>query len=252
MPDSDPLTVAIGHCCRGIGSEAALQRVREDRLLIDQVDLWLYEEIAPFLGPRVLEVGCGLGNFARYMTDRELYVGVDNSPESVEHVAATFRAYPNMRAQPADVSDASFLALARFDLDTVVSLNTLEHVRDDVAAVCHIAQVLSQAGRLVLVVPAHDALYGTMDHAIGHYRRYSKTTMRTLFAQVGLSVLKLQYINAVGALGWYVNGRLRRQSTPPAGQLQVFNKLVPLLKRLERTVPVPFGISLVAIGQKNF
>ena len=49
-------------------SEAALQKVREDRLLIDAVDQWLYEEITPHLGHRVLEIGCGLGNFAHHMT----------------------------------------------------------------------------------------------------------------------------------------------------------------------------------------
>lgn len=54
-------------------SETALQKVREDRLLIDAVDQWLYEEITPFVGQRILEIGCGFGNFARHLTDRQLY-----------------------------------------------------------------------------------------------------------------------------------------------------------------------------------
>ena len=75
-------------------SEVALQQVHERRLLIDQVDLWLYEEVVPYLGKRILEIGCGLGNLARYLTDRELYVGTDLSSESVAAVVEDFLLSP--------------------------------------------------------------------------------------------------------------------------------------------------------------
>ena len=233
---------------RVTAGEAAMQRVREDRLLIDQVDLWLYEEIAPFLGQRVLEIGCGLGNFARYLTDRALYVGTDLSPESVAHVNRLYQAQPNMQACVADVAGADFLALGRFEIDTIFSLNVLEHIEDQVQALRQARAVLQPGGRLILVVPAHDWLYGSMDRAIGHYRRYDKQTMAALFEEVGLRSLELKYLNALGALGWYTNGRIRRQETPPSGQLHLFNRLVPLLKRFERAVPVPFGVSLLAVA----
>ena len=60
-------------------SEAALQKVREDRLLIDQAVRWLYEEIQHYVGRRVLEIGCCLGNFARNFTARGLYWGMENA-----------------------------------------------------------------------------------------------------------------------------------------------------------------------------
>lgn len=229
-------------------SNAALQRVREDRLLIDQLDLWLYEQIAPSLGQRVLEIGCGLGNFARYLTDRELYLGTDLSPDSVAHVNCLYESYPNVQACVADVTQRSFAALGRFQIDSIFSLNVLEHIEDHVQALAHARAVLQPGGRLILVVPAHEWLYGSMDRAIGHLRRYSKRTMAALLAEVGLHSLRLQYLNALGALGWLVNGRIRKQPTPPAGQLQWFNRLVPLLKRIERAVPVPFGVSLLAVA----
>ena len=52
-------------------SEYAMQQVRERRLLINEVDSWIYDEIAPYLGQRILEIGCGLGNFTQMLTDRE-------------------------------------------------------------------------------------------------------------------------------------------------------------------------------------
>lgn len=232
-------------------SEAALQKVREDRLLIDAVDQWLYEEIAPYLGRRVLEIGCGLGNFARHLTGREFYLGTETSAESITHVEQLFVGHPNMRFAVVDATALSFTDFASNMIDTVFSLNVFEHIEDHVAALRNARAVLQPGGKLILVVPAHMRLYGSIDRAIGHYRRYDRQMMAELFQQVGLEGITLKYINAPGAVGWWVNGRLRKQDTPPSGQLRLFNRVVPTIKRVERAVPMPFGISLLAVAQRR-
>jgi SAM-dependent methyltransferase len=231
-------------------SEEALQKVREDRLLIDEVDAWLYEEIEPYLGQRVLEIGCGLGNFARFLVDRELYIGVEVSAASIRQVAPLFAHHANMRFAVADATDPAFREFAGEAIDTIFSLNVFEHIEDHVAALRNARAVLQPGGALILVVPAHMALYGSIDRAIGHYRRYDKRMMRSLFEQTGLACVTQKYINAPGALGWWANGRLRRQETPPTGQLRLFNKLVPAIKRLERAVPMPFGVSILSVARR--
>lgn len=231
-------------------SEAALQRVREDRLLIDEVDVWLYEEIEPYLGRRLLEIGCGMGNFVGHLTDRELYLGTDVSADSVAHVRDSYRDCSSVKALVVDAADDAFLALSQYRIDTVFSLNVFEHIDDHVRAMRNVFQVLQPGGRLILVVPAHGWLYGAIDRAIGHYRRYDKDAMAELLDSVGFVPVKQKYINALGALGWFVSGRLFRNATPPSGQLRVFNRLVPLLKAFERAIPVPFGISLMTVAAK--
>ncbi|MGD2147715.1 MAG: class I SAM-dependent methyltransferase [Anaerolineae bacterium] len=231
-------------------SEDALQHVREDRLLIDQVDLWLYEEIRPYLGCRLLEIGCGMGNFASHLSDSELYVGTDISAESVSYLRGAYEDQPNVKALVADVLDDAFLDLAHYQIDTVFCLNVLEHLENDALALRNAYHVLQPGGRLVLVLPAHDWLYGTIDRAIGHYRRYDKTGVDRLLRQTGLVPVKQKYINALGAVGWFVSGRLFHHTTPPSGQLRLFNRLVPLLKTVERAMPMPFGISLMSVGEK--
>lgn len=230
-------------------SEAALQKVREDRLLIDEVDQWLYEEIAPYLGQRILEIGCGWGNFARHLTDRALYLGTETSAESIEHVSRMFAGHRNMLFAVADATAPGFADFGRLDIDTVFSLNVFEHIEDHEMALANAARVLRPGGHLILVVPAHMALYGAIDQAIGHYRRYDKRMMAGLFEQAGLHVVTQKYINALGALGWWANGRLRKQQTPPAGQLRLFNLVVPFIKTIERAVPMPLGISLLTVGR---
>lgn len=232
-------------------SEVALQKVREDRLLINAVDQWLYEEIAPYLGQRIIEIGCGLGNFARHLTDRELYLGTETSAESIAHVQALFADHPNMRFVVADATAPAFTDFARQAIDTVFSLNVFEHIEKEAEALYNAAQVLQPGGHLILVVPAHMALYGSIDRAIGHYRRYDKRMLAGLFQQVGLILVTQEYINALGAMGWWANSRLRRLDTPPSGQLRLFNRIVPVLKRIERAVSPPFGISLLAVGRKG-
>lgn len=232
-------------------SEVALQKVREDRLIINAVDQWLYEEIAPYLGRRIIEIGCGLGNFARHLTDCELYLGTDTSAESIAHVQQVFAGYPNMRFAVADATTTAFTHFASQAIDTVFSLNVFEHIEDDAAAVRNAASVLQPGGHLILVVPAHMVLYGSIDRAIGHYRRYDKRMMAGLFQQADLTLVTQKYINALGALGWWANSRLRRQETPPSGQLRLFNRIVPILKQIERSVPPPFGISVLTVGRKE-
>lgn len=228
-----------------------MQRARQDRLLIDRVDLWLYQEIEPYLGQRILEIGCGLGNFARHLTHRRFYLGTDLSPESVARVNRLLRHQSHMQACVADLTGPAFQDLARFEIDTVFSLNVLEHIEDHALALRNARAVLQPGGHLILVVPAHPWLYGTMDRALGHHRRYTKQAMAALLGDVALIPVKLSYLNAFAALGWFANGRILRQQAPPSGQLRLFNHLVPLLKHLERAVPPPFGISLLAVARKE-
>ena len=102
---------------------------------------------------------------------------------------------------------------------------------------------------MIVIVPAHGWLYGTMDSSIGHFRRYTKRTMTYKLELAGFVVEKQLYLNVLGALGWFVNGRLLRQTVPPSGQLEWFNRIVPLVSWVERRVRLPIGLSLVSIAR---
>jgi 2-polyprenyl-3-methyl-5-hydroxy-6-metoxy-1,4-benzoquinol methylase len=229
--------------------ENALQAVRERRLIIDQYDSWIVEEIKPFLGQRVLEIGCGLGNLLWHFTGCELVVGIENSSETVMEAKKILSDYENVSIHEYSITDPSVLMLQEKQFDTVVSLNVFEHIENDDIAMYHSAQLLQPHGYFILVVPAHDWLYGTMDSSIGHYRRYNKKLVKDKAMKAGFRIVHQRYINTLGAFGWFVNGRLFRRSVPPSGQLRAFNKIVPILKTLERVIPPWFGISLITVAQ---
>jgi len=203
------------------------------------------------LGRRVVEVGCGVGNFTRHLLDRELVVAIDVEAACVAELRRNVGKAPNVAARQMDVADAEFVELRGQGIDSVVCLNVLEHVRDDAGALRNMAAVLRPGGKAVLIVPAFEGLYGPIDRNLGHYRRYGKKGMRELARASGFEVEKLRYMNAVGFVGWWVNARVGR-GAQSAGQIRVFDRwVVPVMERLEGWVEFPFGQSLFVVLRRG-
>jgi hypothetical protein len=130
-------------------------------------------------------------------------------------------------------------------------LNVFEHIEDDAAALSSTYNILAQGGTLILIVPAHAWLYGSMDSSIGHCRRYTKAMLKQKLDAAGFQTIQLKYINLLGAVGWFINGKLLKRKTPPADQLKLLNRWIPLLQKAETIIKPPFGISLLAIARKR-
>jgi SAM-dependent methyltransferase len=138
--------------------------------------------------------------------------------------------------------------LAGRGFDTIVCLNVLEHVEDDLGSLRAMRTLLAPRGRLVLLVPALRTLYGTLDQALGHYRRYGPRELREKFAAAGFLMRHLEYFNLAGIPGWWLTGRVLRRRLLPAASLRWYDRLVPLF-RLEGLLPWRIGQSLIAIGE---
>lgn len=216
---------------------------------------WNYEWIAPYVRGRILDVGGGTGNHIAFLQHSEL-VSIDLSSESVLELRSQHRHLPNWSFEVGDITDAALVeSLGRASFDTVLSCNVFEHIPDDHRAFAHAGQLLKPGGHLVLLLPAHAWLYGSMDRLAGHFRRYSSEDARHKLAAAGFEPIALRYVNAVGALGWFVNNRLisHRDLSSRAinGQIKLFDRLlIPMLRRIEGSRSLPFGQSLVCVGQK--
>jgi SAM-dependent methyltransferase len=209
---------------------------------------WLLRRVRAALGSRVLEIGCGTGNLTRLLLDRELVVGVDIVEHFVAELDRQFGDRPNARFLQHDMS-ASAGDLERFDFDSAVSFNVFEHIEDDQSALNNVHQVLRPGGAIGLVVPAHPWLHGKFDDLIGHCRRYTAGDLRRKLVRAGFVVEHVAYSNPVGALGWLVQVRLLGK--PQVDGAGLFDRLVPVLAVLERPIPPPFGLSVVAVARKR-
>ena len=230
--------------------QSALDEVRKSRLLLKHLDEWLVGLIKPYLGSRIIEIGCGYGNIIRHLSDRELVIGLDIDEPSVSYVNSQSYSAGNVQAYVGDVTEPEFLNFGSKNCDTAISLNVLEHIEDDELSLRQIRQILSPGGQLILVLPAHEYLYGTMDRTIGHYRRYTKDSLSRKLTRSGLSVRLQEYVNPVGAVGWWVNGRVLGRKVPPQSQLRLFNRIMPIVSRLEQMANPGFGLSILSVSEK--
>ena len=211
---------------------------------------WQFSRITPYLGRRICEVGAGIGNMSSLMVDHgvDLLVLTDTDPHYRETLKDTFASYPEVVVDQLTLPDET--AAHRFQhykLDTVVALNVIEHIPDDIGAFRSIGAMLRPGGRAVILVPAFQRLFGSLDHELGHIRRYTRSNLSQRMSDAGFQVERAFYFNLVGTLGWWVNARLRKVPRIPVAQLRYFDTLVPML-RLEDRVPLPFGQSVIAIG----
>jgi SAM-dependent methyltransferase len=211
---------------------------------------WQFSRIARYLGRRICEVGAGIGNLSRHLLDSgpELLVLTDTDPYYRETLQNRFAGSPEVVVDQLTLPDESVGDRFRpYELDTVVALNVLEHIADDVGALRCIAGMLRPGGRAVVLVPALQGLFGSLDHELGHVRRYTRSSLSRRMVEAGLQVERVFYFNLVGTIGWWINARVRKVPRIPVEQLRYFDTLVPLL-RLEDRVPLPFGQSVIAIG----
>ena len=238
----------------GPSSDARLNRYR----VFDEVNApylrWQLEQVEPFLGSRLLEVGCGVGGILSQLTPRDFVMGIDIEEEEVDFARRRFAGKTGFEFALMDIaalSNEDRATLKSHEFDTVLCINVLEHIKDDAGAVEAMADVLVPGGALAILVPAHPGLYGHYDEMDGHFRRYTKSGLRDVLVRSGLAVERLHRFNLVGAAGWWVQYRLLRRKIHQQGHFKVLQAVLPALKAVESRVKPPFGLSLVAVARKS-
>ena len=133
----------------------------EDQTLMSRAEnyfAWQARLIAPELGRRVVEVGCGTGNFTRTLLDREAVIAVDIEAACVERLLQRFPGQRNLYTAVCSPGDEAFAGLLRLRPDSCVCVNVLEHIGNDVEAVRNMGAILPGGGVVVLLLPAFPAL----------------------------------------------------------------------------------------------
>jgi glycosyltransferase involved in cell wall biosynthesis len=223
---------------------ATLRRVE----VLHRYNRFLWDLMQPFIGRRVLEVGAGTGLLTRFLARRERVLATELDPEYVDLLRRTFADKPNVEVRPLDLARMADDGIPPRSFDTVVCSNVLEHIEDDGKALAAMRDVLEPGGRVVLIVPALQSLYGSIDRAIHHYRRYSRAELTDKLERIGLAVEHVSYFNMLGVPGWFLNARVLRRSSVPGVQARINDWLVPWL-RLERRFGPPVGMSLLAVAR---
>lgn len=206
---------------------------------------WLRSALGPIRGD-VLEIGAGSGNFTRWLApEADHLVALEPDEGLAKRVLQLGLANvevltSRLETMPADRT-----------FDAAVMINVLEHIDDDTRALEALRDRLKPGGRAIVVVPAHQALYGPLDQRYHHLRRYSKGAVAAVFERTGLSLESVRYFNPLGAIGWLVFVRwMGRERLTPSSIWVTENVVVPLGKVIDALRFRPFGQSVVALGRR--
>jgi glycosyltransferase involved in cell wall biosynthesis len=231
--------------------EAYGRRILENLSQARRFNRWMVRSIEPYLGDRILEIGSGIGNISRLLPKRERLTLSDVDEVYLDILGNAFRHTEGVDLVKLDVRDWSDLqAICSREYDTVVCLNVLEHIEDDVRALENMGRALIPGGRLILIVPQYPWLFGSYDQAVGHCRRYTRSQLLKKLEESGFRSIQLKSFNSLAVLGWWLNSRVLKRTSMPKWQLRFYDSLVPVLSLLERILPVG-GLSLMCVAENG-
>jgi SAM-dependent methyltransferase len=224
---------------------------------------WIYKEILTGLKGDILEVGSGIGTFSEKiirdfplshitLTDislayvkrlEERFSKSNNNNNNNTNNISTYKLDLNCKA------DYDKIGYERFD--SIIAINVLEHVEDDIFALQQLYKMLRSEGILIALVPCHKFLYNVIDTNVGHFRRYTKKDLELKIRKTRFSIERMFYFNILGIIGWYVNGNIANNPKINSNASKLFDRIVPLLKYAEEKTGKKIGLSIICYLKKH-
>jgi glycosyltransferase involved in cell wall biosynthesis len=209
---------------------------------------WMADTVRPYVGSRVLEIGAGIGNLTMNLIPRTTYWATDINPAYLEALSRMRASRPYLDVAFTDASRGeTFPQGQRFD--SVICLNVVEHLADDLGALRNIYDVLEEGGRAIILVPQGPKLFGTLDEVLGHFRRYTIPQLTEVGQNAGFIVEEVLEFNRAGSPVWWFNGQILKRTTFGLGQIRMLNFLTPLFRKTDKIMPFP-PLSIIGIFRK--
>lgn len=207
--------------------------------------------VLPHIGTRVAEVGAGLGANTQILykdnAEQWLLVEPDNSMSELLEKKIMSNELPT-RCRMIHGTLSSFGQTPQFD--TIIYIDVLEHIGNDSAEVKTAADLLLPGGKLIILSPAFQSLFSLFDKAIGHYRRYTKRTLKQVIPP-SLKAVTVRYLDSTGFLMSMTNRLFLKQKYPTQKQVNFWDrKGVPVSRITDRLLFFSFGKTILGVWEK--
>jgi 2-polyprenyl-3-methyl-5-hydroxy-6-metoxy-1,4-benzoquinol methylase len=208
--------------------------------------------IQPYIKGNVLEVGAGIGTntilFFNEKVSRWLLLEPDKNFVGILQQNIQQKKLPQgcyaIQCYTSDLQEKE-------QFDCILYIDVLEHIEDDSAEVQRATSLLKKGGSLVILSPAHPFLMSPFDHAIGHYRRYSKKTMAAV-SNENLAVEKIMYADSIGYFASLANKLILKQQYPTQKQIYFWDKwMVPFSIFTDKLFFFAAGKTIIGIWKKK-
>jgi SAM-dependent methyltransferase len=217
---------------------------------------WLRQALGPAVarGERAYDIGCGTGDAMATLADLGAapVAGTDLSEHVLRWVVQRDDATTVLEAL------AEQLPFASGSAATLISMDVIEHLDDDVVALREYRRLLRPGGTVFLTVPAYQWIWSEHDERAAHRRRYSRQRFVTAVRAAGFEVDRVTYFFSflVPVAALVRKTPLRRffpATDEEASEMHpAIDKVLAILAGLERRVgarlDLPFGLSILLVG----
>jgi glycosyltransferase involved in cell wall biosynthesis len=216
---------------------------------VPRFNRWMGDVLRPHVGDRVLEIGAGIGNITRTLVPRDQYTASDVNLHYLDYLRNASESRPYMEVRAVDLADPDVFSELEGSYDTVICLNVLEHIADESQAVRNLRTALEPGGVAIVLVPQGPRLFGTLDEALGHQRRYTRDSLREALEKEGFQLERMFDFNRTSVPGWWLNGKLLRRRHFSRFQLKVLDWMIWFVRRIDRFLPWR-GASLIVLARR--
>ena len=215
----------------------------------DKAHIWrkyIYYIIKRYINGNILEVGAGIGSFTKLYEDQHQNITLSESDKDFcDLLNDKFKNKNNIKVTN------QFIKEINQKFETIIYLNVLEHIEDDIAEVKMAYEKLEKNGHLIILVPAHQKIYSKFDKAVGHFRRYEINFFKDKLSMFNL--IKLIQLDCCGYLLYHLNNLIFKKDVYPS-KLKIFiwDKIfTPMTIVLDFLLNYKFGKNILCIIKKD-
>jgi len=212
---------------------------------------WILGLFRPYLRGEAVELGAGTGTFSRRLTAHvERLELVEPAPNLVLNLQRTFAGAAGVTIV-AKTAEEYLAGAAPGSRDCALMINVLEHLADDAGVMVGLFRLLRPGGHLLVFVPALPWLFGAVDEALGHRRRYGKAALAGLAKSNGFEVVVARYFDFLGVAPWWIVHTLAGRTRFNRRLSKLYDRLVvPVGRAFESVLSPPLGKNLVLVASK--
>ncbi len=206
-------------------------------------------------GSSVLDIGCGAGHFLNLAGSKGfLTSGIEENQDLIDLSKKMYGKDLGIKKGRVESLNSE-----KRKFDTIVMIDVLEHIENDRGALQSIHEKLNPEGRVVILVPAYQFLYGKRDKNIGHFRRYTKNELTKKMRDAGFTIIESRYWNMLGVGPYFVAEKVMKKEFIVGfrGQKKkgtfgtLLNKaLFKWFEKIENPINPGFGLSVMVVAEK--
>ena len=200
--------------------------------------------IRKFVGGNILEVGPGRGEII------ENFISADNKITMIdtdEEMCKVIR--ERFKNSDVKILNSNISSLEE-KFDTILYMDVIEHIENDVKELDQAISKLNKNGKLVIIVPAFSILFSDFDKSVGHFRRYTKKNFFN-YKNSEVKLRNLKYFDSLGFFILFLSKILKFKGNSKAVfGIKVWNMLIPISRLIDKIIFHSLGKSLICVYEK--